>query len=118
MIKLKNYYYNYILIFIGLAVVSWIIWARFIRPRVPKDIPFELTEKWFFILIYICIIYFYIVYKLIRPNKVNESIKLIIELLFTPLLAFDKFIKENKYKPESDLLKTIPLLLFEYPIIK
>jgi hypothetical protein len=92
-----NYYSNYILTLIGLAIVSWIIWARFLRTRIPKDIPFELTEKWFFILIYICIIYFYIVYKLIRPNKVNESIKLIIELLFTPLLAFDKFIKENKY---------------------
>jgi hypothetical protein len=97
LLKDLKFYYNYLLIVIGLSIVSWIIWSRFLRTRVPKDIPFHLTEKWFFILIYISIIYFYIVYTLIGYRKANESIKLIVDLLFTPLLAFDKFIKGNIY---------------------
>lgn len=97
MIKQTKYYYNYILILIGLGIVSWIIWARFLRTRVPKDIPFELTEYWFFILMYICMIYFYMVYKLIRPGKPNENITIIVEILFTPLATLDDHIKNNKH---------------------
>jgi hypothetical protein len=90
-------YYNYLLILIGLGIVSWIIWARFIRPRVPKDIPLELTEKGFYILLYICIIYLYTVYKLIRPGQPNDIITSIVELLFAPLKALDEYIKNFKY---------------------
>lgn len=95
MIKDFKHYYHYLLILIGLGMVSWIIWARFIRTRVPKDIPFNLTEYWFFILAYICLIYFYVAYKLIRPGKPNEAVTLIVELLFTPLVTLDESLKHH-----------------------
>jgi len=114
-IKHIKLYYNYLLIFIGLGIVLWIIWVRFIRQRLPKDIPFELTEKWFFILLYICMIYFFMVYKLIRPGKPHETIALLVEIFFMPLVAFDDFIKnlkniQPKYVQFVD--KTITFLSF------
>jgi hypothetical protein len=42
----------YLLWFIGAIAVSWYIWARFIRERLPKDIPIELSELGLYILIY------------------------------------------------------------------
>ena len=44
---------NAILIIIGAIAVLWLIWARFFRERLPKDIPFDLTEFRFYLLIYI-----------------------------------------------------------------
>lgn len=115
MIKQIKLYYNYLLIPIGLGIVLWVIWVRFIRSRVPRDIPFELTEKWLFILIYICMIYFFMVYKLIRPGKAHETIALLVEIFFMPLVAFDAFIKKNKYIQPKYLKfvdKTITFLSF------
>lgn len=55
-----NYFkiiYYYILLITGLCVISLLIWSRFIRERLPKDIPYSyLTEFRFWILVYICCI--------------------------------------------------------------
>ena len=92
----------YILLLIGLAMTSWIIWSRFLRQRVIRNIPDELlTEYRFWILLYICWIYFYVVKSLIKEHKshiIVISISNIIGYYFwKPLTTLDHFIKYNTY---------------------
>lgn len=49
----------------------------------------------FWILLYICAIYIYIVKNLIWPKNANEFLSYLSELLFTPLKTLDHFIKYN-----------------------
>ena len=86
-----------ILIFIGFIIVCWILWSRFIRERIPKDIPFELTELRFYILLYICGIYLYIVISIIKPREQNTFITRLVDILFTPLTLLDSSIKNNQH---------------------
>src|ERR1700744_3487728 len=90
--------FNYILIFLGSIIASWVIWARFIRERKIRDIPEMLTEYRFWILLYIIFIYIVIIKDLIKPSKNNiTGIKEIINLIYTPLTTLDHTIKYNKY---------------------
>lgn len=82
---------------LGIFMMSWIVWSRFIRERLPKDIPFLLTEECFYILIYICCIYLVVIYSLIGPKEQNKIIKKLIDRIYLPLITFNKFIKNNKY---------------------
>ena len=89
--------FNFILAIVGILMVSWIIWIRFIRERLPKDIPFDLSEIRFYLIAYACIIYLIIIYSLLSLREPNIIIKKLVEILFLPLVTFDKFIKNNKY---------------------
>lgn len=61
----------------------------------PRDIPFSLTILGFFILIIICCIYAYLIFKTIKPSQnPSEIIKLIINWLYTPLIKLDNWLKE------------------------
>ena len=105
--------YKYILIGLGFIIVTWILWSRFIRIRIPKDIPFELTELRFYILLYICGIYLYILISIIKPREQNPLITRFVDILFTPLTLLDSSIKNNVYiKPYYDdfLEHIIPIL--------
>src|ERR1700735_2030376 len=93
---LKNMRY-YFLLLIGIVIILWIIWARFNRIRLPKEIPFNLTEIWFYIILYICCIYAYIIISLLISRKSNPLIEKFIKILYTPLVTFDEAIKNNKY---------------------
>jgi hypothetical protein len=64
-----------ILILLGLFMLLLFIWVRFIRVRLPRDIPFNLTELGLIILIYICLIYKYIVISLILELTSNNIIR-------------------------------------------
>ena len=68
--KFKNnflqFFKSYQLISYTLLFVSFIfiyIFLRFMRPRLPKDIPYSLNDFSFYLLIGICFIYIYIIYK-------------------------------------------------------
>lgn len=92
--KLFKIIYYYLLLFLGLIITSWIIWARFIRERAIRDIPDNLlTEYRFWILCYICIIYLYAIKRLIKPKEGNMILLLIVEYLYKPLEYLDKFVK-------------------------
>lgn len=68
---------------------------NFIRERLPRQIPFELIEIRFWILIYICFIYFYSCKFLLYPKAPNIIISKIFELITIPYVNFDSFIKYN-----------------------
>jgi hypothetical protein len=86
---------------IGALAVSWLIWVRFIRERLPKDIPIELSEIGFYIILWICCIYLYIVISLLWPRNPNKFIVKIVDILYTPLISLDTAIKSIK---EVDIL--------------
>jgi hypothetical protein len=86
----------YILWSTSAITISWYIWARFIRERLPRDIPIELSEIGLYIIIYISCIYLYIVISLIWPRNPNKLIVKLVEILFKPLTSLDTAIKSIK----------------------
>lgn len=96
--KLFNLFIYYLLLLLGLAITSWLIWSRFLRERTIRDIPdLLLTEYRFWILLYICFIYISVIKNLIKPKQANSFITNIINILYKPLTTLDHFIKYNKY---------------------
>jgi Ca2+/Na+ antiporter len=92
--KLKTFN-QYLLIILGLTMFSIFIWLRFIRERLPRDIPFNLSLLGFIILIEICCIYGYVLFSLLRKNhSANPIVVYLIDQLFKPLIAFDNFLKD------------------------
>ena len=82
-------------ILFGLLLFSTFIYYRFIRERLPKDIPLNLNILGFLIIVYLCCIYIYIIYKLLFPYKEpNKFIEKIIEYVYKPLKDFDTYLKD------------------------
>lgn len=95
--KLLNLLYYYFTIILGLVIISWIIWARFLRERMIRDIPDGLfTEYRFWVLLYICMIYFYVVKQMIKPKTPYEILSWCGNVVFIPLKRLDEIIKYNK----------------------
>lgn len=100
--KILKLFFYYILIILGLFIISWIIWSRFIGQRTIRDIPDELFNEFrFWILLYVCVIYIIIIINLIKPSKVIPGYKEIIEIIYKPLTTLDEAIKYNKFMKES-----------------
>jgi len=101
----------YSLLLLGLIWTSWIIWSRFLRQRVIRDIPDAfLTEYRVWILIYICYIYLSVIKNLIKPTETRIDFSFLTTYLWKPLTTLDHFIKYNKYcKPyyENFIIKFI-----------
>jgi len=102
MTKFFKTIYYYILILLGLILVSWMMWARFLRERVIRNIPDELlTEYRVWILVYICYIYIIVIRHLIKeiqPNIIlNALSKIINAYVYKPLITLDHFVKQNRY---------------------
>ena len=93
---IKTIWY-YILLLLGLAAASWIIWSRFLRERTIREIPELLTEYRFWFLMYLCSLYLYIIKSLLKPNNTNELLIKIIDTLYKPLYILDHLIKYNKF---------------------
>src|SRR6266699_554359 len=85
------------LLTIGVLIISWIIWARLLRERLPRDIPFNLSEIGLYILLVLCCIYLYIVIKLLKPSVPQPIFEDIRNYIFLPLTTLDETIKNNKY---------------------
>jgi hypothetical protein len=86
--------HNYKLHLLGLGLFSLYIWVRFIRERLPRDIPFTLSSIGFIILLYICCIYLFIIIRYLRRPKTNEKvITIIIDWLYIPVETLDTYIK-------------------------
>lgn len=66
MISNKNFS---ILTFLGFLIITWIIWVRFIRERLSKELPFNLSEVEVWLIVYIIFIYALCIALLIFPSK-------------------------------------------------
>jgi hypothetical protein len=87
---------NLILSILGLILFVSFIWYRFIRERLPKDIPFNLSIEGLLILLWICMLYLYIVYTLSTEKKLsNAFLSALISNIFKPLEALDHSIKNH-----------------------
>ena len=88
---LKNIIFSkYFLSFFGLIIISYYIWFRFIRLRLPRDIPFDLSFLGLLFIISTCIIYCYILFRIIFPKPPSQlALQLFTYLnkIYLPLFA-------------------------------
>lgn len=80
---------NYLLLILAICMISWFFYTKFIPLRLPKEIPLFLTEIKFYISLYICFIYLYIIKSLILPKEPNFYIKNLISYILYPLEFLD-----------------------------
>jgi hypothetical protein len=93
---MKPKHLNIIMSILGLVIFTAFMWYRFIRERLPKDIPFNLSLEGLIILIEICLLYLYITYTLYTNKKhSNAFISSLINNIFKPLEALDHSIKNH-----------------------
>ena len=102
-IKYKPYFLYYLMVLTALILCSGFLYIKFLRPRLPRDIPFRLTFLGFCILLGICIIYLYIIFKLVKPKQSSQMIQEIIiffikpiQYIITSLTLLDSNIKNSK----------------------
>lgn len=115
----KNFFkslLNFSLYFVGFSVIVWFLWSKLIRERMPKNIPFELTEEKFYILLYICLIYIFIIYFIIFPREGSPFSKIFIKYLYMPITKLDTMLKTNKYCLEKSMNLLNKLHEFSDPI--
>jgi hypothetical protein len=101
---------QYFLAFIGLIFLISYIWHRYIRERLPRDIPFQLTIFGFLFLSFICITYAASI--LISLSNKKQQLDDIFKLIT------DYLLKSVDYLTELLLDNKITALLFEKYFIK
>lgn len=95
-IKLKDF----LLVLLGILLITFIVWNRLIRIRIPKDLPLQLNELTLICYSIIIISLLYLVIRTIKytivdlktrePSVVNNIITFVYS---TPLIELDAFIK-------------------------
>ena len=113
-IMLKRYH-KPLLTFLGLIIFCVYFWRRFLRSRIPKELPLQLSLEGFIILSYIVFIFAYMILSLLFRKTSNPIIEKVIDILFIPIKELDKSIKnisfiKNHY--ENLLTKIFPVLEF------
>jgi len=91
---------QYLLAFLGLIGLIFYIWHRYIRERLPRDIPFQPTLLNLLFLITISLTYFYILLRIFKPKPPHPWILQLFHILqpvFKPWYALDAVIQENVY---------------------
>lgn len=96
-IRILTLFSYYILLCLGLLSISWIIYVRFLRIRSIKDLPLSLSEYGFWLLLYICLLYLFSIIILFTKKTSNETAKILIEIIYKPMVTLDHFIRYNKY---------------------
>jgi hypothetical protein len=93
-IQIKNLTRLFLAILGAILFIAF-IWYRFIRERIPKNIPFNLTEYGCIIMLYICCIYLLIIAVLIFSIESKSNISNFIDYIYKPLKVLDESIKAN-----------------------
>ena len=101
--------------FLSFIYLIIFIWAKLIRERIPKDIPFNLTIIGSLLLVIICVFHVKKILEFCMISKLtNSAITLnITQLLYSPLKYLDKSLKKNKLLSEKYneiVIKFTPLL--------
>lgn len=76
---LKFFNNQKILTFIGVFIISAILWNRLLRERLPRDIPFILADFRFLVLLLLCLLLGFILIKIIANyfNYFNKNVSLL-----------------------------------------
>ena len=91
---------------VGFLIVYFYVWFRFIRERLPKTIPFNLSFSYLVIIISICIIFIATLKQIIKPNILRsvffEEIAFIFKNYFIlkiihPLRELDNTFRNNGF---------------------
>src|ERR1700759_5427691 len=88
-----------ILLIVGIFSIVLYFWGRFIRERLSRNIPFELT-LWSLSLLIIIIICFIIAIKHLIKPKISSLYQIIYPTLlkmYQPVYIINDIIKDNKY---------------------
>lgn len=122
---MKNKVINRILIILSIILLILFIWFKFIRKKLPKEIPLILTIFGFFTLLGLCVIYLYLIYKTFnKQTKITVYHKILhhcVELLFKPFEQLDLSIKNLLFKDKDFIYKKLIFNLcnnLEYYIIQ
>lgn len=93
---MKKMFIENILIILAFIAILLFLWLRFIRSRLPKEIPIFLNDFNFFFLFCLIIIYLYIIIRLIKPKNPTIFILKIMEIASSPFIKLDNKFKKNK----------------------
>src|ERR1700733_8163577 len=104
-----------ILNFICLILITWFVLARFILHRLPKHIPFDLYLTRFIILLCICLLFTWVIKKILFPKLPSEISQLFLNYIYKiykPLYVLDETLRSNKVFKRFIVLTSKPLPYF------
>ena len=82
---------------IGFIIVIIFFFITYIRQRLPKVIPFTLTEYYFWLLVCLCLFYLFLIKNLLYPKQSNNNIAISFRTFVgLPFAYFDSKLKYNK----------------------
>lgn len=98
--KENSHIKKYFTILLGLFIFLVYIYLRFIRERLPREIPFKLTVLGFIILIKLCCIYCYIFLTILRnhppiykePSNFKSVLADLRDFMMQPLVTLEEYI--------------------------
>ena len=99
--KLRQFFF----ILLGLMMFLSYIWLRFLRVRMPREIPFKLSFYGMIIIVFICLMLIYSLFITYFTNKKTEK-NLIYEFILIPLKELDIYAK-NYISPEKLFFKLL-----------
>ena len=111
-IFLNHPLYLFFLNFIGLILITWFVLARFILHRLPKHIPFDLHLIRFIILLFICLLFAWIIKKILFPREPSEISQIFlgyIYKIYKPLYVLDETLRSSKVFKRFIVLTSKPL---------
>lgn len=88
LLKTLVFFTHYFVVFFGLFLFTLVIYLNFIRERLPRDIPFILTEFRFYILMFICFTYLYIIKSILYPKAPHHLVISILSKIIKPFYLF------------------------------
>lgn len=86
----------YLSAFFGFIIACWVFGVRFLRPRLPQDIPLDLTLLLLLIVVGTCITFLFVIKIIIRPPK-SSLLSEILMPLYKPIQQFNYLIANNSY---------------------
>jgi hypothetical protein len=93
---MKTLITKYILILLGFILTISFIWFRFIKERLPREIPFDLSLIGFVLLVFACFTYTYMIITILfNYNPTSNSLSSIVQYIYKPLTTLDEAIKTN-----------------------
>ena len=103
--KLNNFFtrnfiiifFYYIIVIFGFLFICLFIYTRFILERLPRNIPFILTEFRFYTLFSVFLAYIYAIKHYVFPKPPHNLISILLNYIQMPFIYFDNFVKTNKF---------------------
>src|SRR5580698_705632 len=111
-ILLNHPLYLVFLNFIGLTLIIWFVFARFILHRLPKYIPFDLHLIRFIILLFICLLFAWVIKKILFPREPSEISQIFLNYIYKiykPLYVLDETLRNSKVFKSFIVLTSKPL---------